>query len=142
MNNNDNNAPPLRTKLVAYFLAVLAAEGRRFCRALLEAGVAVPGLRAGWFGLQVDLSDPQWRDFRASIPLLSAVFGVFVAASRAVRRGGGAGWTGVFWWHCRGDERAAAGRSPILRPTRNTHHTSTTTTTRITRSNATPPSSA
>jgi hypothetical protein len=71
--------------LVAYFLVVLVAEGGRFCRRLVAARVDVPGLQPGLFGGRVDVSDFQWREFRASTPLLAAVFACFVAASRCVQ---------------------------------------------------------
>jgi hypothetical protein len=62
----------------------LIYEGWAFCRRLEARGVAVPGLRPSWFGLRVDLSDPQWRDFRGSMGLLVAIFTGFVALSRSV----------------------------------------------------------
>lgn len=71
--------------LVAYFLYILYSEGVRFSSRLVAAGVAVPGLQPWVLGGQVDVSDYQWREFRASMPLLAAVMAGFVAASRAVQ---------------------------------------------------------
>jgi hypothetical protein len=70
---------------VLYFLSVLFREGRSLCARIAAAGIPIPGLRDGGFGTKVDLSDPQWRDFRASAPLLAGVLAAFVAASRAVQ---------------------------------------------------------
>ncbi|KAI8472541.1 MAG: MBOAT, membrane-bound O-acyltransferase family-domain-containing protein [Monoraphidium minutum] len=71
--------------LVIYFLCVLIYEGWAFCRRLVEQRIDVPGLRPSVLGLKVDLSDPQWRDFRGSMGLLAAVFAGFVALSRTVQ---------------------------------------------------------
>lgn len=71
--------------LVAYFLYILYSEGVRFSSRLVSAGVTVPGLQPWPLGGQVDVSDHQWKEFRASMPLLSTVMAVFVICSRAVQ---------------------------------------------------------
>jgi len=75
----------LYLSIVVYFLYVLTSEGAHFCQRLVQHGITVPGLRPGAFGTHVDVSDQQWREFRASMLLLSAVLGGFVACSRAVQ---------------------------------------------------------
>ena len=46
------------------------------------------GLKDGWlFGRSRDDSDIQWREFRNSLPALSAALAGFVCVSRAVRMG-------------------------------------------------------
>ncbi|WIA37203.1 hypothetical protein OEZ86_014155 [Tetradesmus obliquus] len=72
--------------LVLYFLYVLTTEGYNFCQRLVQHHIPVPGLQPGLLaGTRVDVSDHQWREFRASMPLLSAVMAAFVAGSRAVQ---------------------------------------------------------
>lgn len=71
--------------LVIYFLYVLTIEGWRFCQRLVQHNIPIPGLQPGLFGSRVDVSDHQWREFRASMPLLSAVMAGFVACSRTVQ---------------------------------------------------------
>eukprot|EP00879_Flechtneria_rotunda_P009496 GHRR01009939.1.p1 GENE.GHRR01009939.1~~GHRR01009939.1.p1 ORF type:complete len:537 (+),score=91.15 GHRR01009939.1:293-1903(+) len=71
--------------LVAYFLYVLTIDGVRFCQRLVQHNIPVPGLQPGLFGSYVDVSDHQWREFRASIPLLTVVMAGFVACSRLVQ---------------------------------------------------------
>lgn len=46
----------------------------------------LPGLRRGWIlGRSVDLSDIQWREFRAGLPALTTALLVFVLASRGLQ---------------------------------------------------------
>lgn len=71
--------------LVCYFLYILTTEGVRFCQELVRYKIPVPGLQQGWLGPYVDVSDHQWREFRASMPLLSAVMAGLVVSSRAVQ---------------------------------------------------------
>lgn len=71
--------------LVGYFLFVLTLSGVRFCDRLVAARVPVPGLAPGGWGTTVDLADQQWRAFRDSLPLLTAVLGGFAVLSRAAR---------------------------------------------------------
>jgi hypothetical protein len=71
-------------QIVVYLVLVLVREGVAFCHKLQQKGIAVPGLRDSWFGLKNDLSDPQWRDFRNSMPLLTALMAAFVGLSRLV----------------------------------------------------------
>lgn len=71
--------------LVVYFIYVLTIEGVRFCQELVKHRIPIPGLQQGWLGPYVDVSDHQWREFRASMPLLSVVMAGFVACSRTVQ---------------------------------------------------------
>jgi D-alanyl-lipoteichoic acid acyltransferase DltB (MBOAT superfamily) len=75
----------LYAAIVIYFLCVLISEGWRFCQRLVQHNITVPGLQSGLIGTQVDVSDHQWKEFRASMPLLSAVMAVFVVCSRTVQ---------------------------------------------------------
>jgi D-alanyl-lipoteichoic acid acyltransferase DltB (MBOAT superfamily) len=71
--------------LVVYFLYILYSEGVRFSNRLVTAGLTVPGLQPWLVSGQVDVSDYQWREFRASTPILAAAMGGFVICSRAVQ---------------------------------------------------------
>ncbi|XP_021282209.1 putative membrane-bound O-acyltransferase C24H6.01c isoform X2 [Herrania umbratica] len=88
MNNNNNNSKgKLKQKQnkVELFLLILYAIGfYAFCirRSLHLSRHHFPklyGLRSGWlFSPRLnDVSDAQWRNFRANLPLLTLVFGVF-----------------------------------------------------------------
>lgn len=97
-------------QLVLYFLSVLIREGWAFCRRLQQHQITVPGLRDSWFQTKVDLSDPQWRDFRNSMVLLGAVFTGFVALSRSVRGSAPARAAGAM--RCAHQARTAAAPGP------------------------------
>jgi hypothetical protein len=76
-------------QIVVYLVLVLVREGVAFCHKLQQKGIDVPGVRDSWFGLKNDLSDPQWRDFRNSMPLLTVLMAAFVGLSRLVSLAGG-----------------------------------------------------
>jgi D-alanyl-lipoteichoic acid acyltransferase DltB (MBOAT superfamily) len=80
----------LPTQVVAAAFCRLLLDGARLSREFDAGGRwdgHAPGLRPGWIaGRRADLSDAQWRTFRAGLPPLAVALAAFAAASRALRR--------------------------------------------------------
>ena len=78
------------TQVVGVALVHVIATGYNYS-SQFEAGGRwdgyLTGLQPGWlFGRRIDISDVQWRNFRAAIPSLVAVMSAFLLGSGTVQR--------------------------------------------------------
>ncbi|KAG1680809.1 hypothetical protein FOA52_008142 [Chlamydomonas sp. UWO 241] len=73
--------------VILYLHGVVFLHGEKFSFHASNS-VHLPGLAPGYLfgGRHVDLSDDQWRNFRAGLPLLAAAMGIFLGGSHVVRR--------------------------------------------------------
>lgn len=83
-------APPwerlLYLLVICYLHCKVLLHGYAFSQNVSQR-IHLPGLKSGWlFGLKVDLSDVQWRDFRGSLPMLAVFYATFLLLSHVVQR--------------------------------------------------------
>uniref|UniRef100_A0A7S0UNN4 Uncharacterized protein n=1 Tax=Polytomella parva TaxID=51329 RepID=A0A7S0UNN4_9CHLO len=69
--------------IVTYAQVVILVEGIRFSKQL-SSSLSIRGIYPSFFGFKNDLSDPQWREFRSSLPLLTGAMATFVLLSKWV----------------------------------------------------------
>ncbi|MEW5304355.1 MAG: hypothetical protein WDW36_006971 [Sanguina aurantia] len=76
-----------RTPAVIIYLHIKLLQGGVSLSQLASHSIAVPGVQQSWLpGHLLDLSDPQWREFRGSLGTLAAALTAFAACSRLVQR--------------------------------------------------------
>ncbi|KAK1301266.1 hypothetical protein QJS10_CPB12g00973 [Acorus calamus] len=72
--------------LVLYAIVFYAVIIRRSLQLSHEHSGRLYGMRRGWISNRlIDTSDPQWRNFRGNLPILTFVFGLFVLIANTLR---------------------------------------------------------